>query len=495
MASVILSQALNQDKTGINIQWQINGMATINEAIVVYYATVSPVNIFSDVLDTTKTQTNFHLTSGTQYSFQLQLTDINNLVVYSNILSLTAPYYLSPPVIQSYVPMNNGLIVTLASDNNILTTADFVEFVLVRNDGALFWIVLPYSSARQYTLTSTNNAQLVNYKAYNIACMYNPGLNSTYTAPSCMSNSMAMTPSDLPQAPAGRPTMRNVGLTDLEVKLSWNNPNDFSNYRNNYSINLGYQIAGSNLWNYVTNFVPGAMIINTPYYVFTENAEQLVRGNEYLFSVQYVNQYGNGATIITDSRIFPTEIPDAIDQNNVILSAGDTNIQVSWSPPTYTGQTAILSYNVYNNNQLVYNVAVGTTSYLIQGLTNGASNNIQVSSVNAVGESLLSIANSAIPNGVIQIQSVIVSGNNINIVVNPNGASVTSLLCLALPTNPVSSESPFVKCVQVAQYSNQIQGQIAFSIAYSNFSSAISSYLFMCSNGNGSCYNTNIPGL
>lgn len=67
--------------------------------------------------------------------------DVTNLTVYSNTLQVTAPWILSAPVIAFYVGSDSALKMLLQTTSNILTSVDTVEFIVVRSDGLMFWII------------------------------------------------------------------------------------------------------------------------------------------------------------------------------------------------------------------------------------------------------------------------------------------------------------------------------------------------------------------
>jgi hypothetical protein len=91
-ASIVLSQNANSGLDGVNLVWQISGMATFKEVSLIYFANTADSVIRSLDVSPANAQLNLNLDSGVSYSFQLQITDANALTAYSNTLQLTAPY-------------------------------------------------------------------------------------------------------------------------------------------------------------------------------------------------------------------------------------------------------------------------------------------------------------------------------------------------------------------------------------------------------------------
>lgn len=88
---------------------------------------------------------------GQSYSFQLQIVDISNNMVFSNTLVLVAPWVLSPPEITGVSGSDSALTVQLASTLNVVSASDTtVEFVLKRSDNVVFWIIKPFAPSGSY---------------------------------------------------------------------------------------------------------------------------------------------------------------------------------------------------------------------------------------------------------------------------------------------------------------------------------------------------------
>ena len=214
MASVVLSNNANSTLDGINLMWNVSGMSALNEITLIYYKNIANSDIQSLDVSPNNSTLNLNLDSGASYSFQLQVTDVSPLTQYSNTLVLTAPYSLTPPVIASFVGSDNKVDLVVNNNGNSLTVQDSVEFICKKTDNSIFWIIKPFQPSGNYSLSASDNILFVNNQSYRIACMYQPSLsNALYNSPSDMSNSMTVTPSNLPNDPT------NVALSSVGVDL------------------------------------------------------------------------------------------------------------------------------------------------------------------------------------------------------------------------------------------------------------------------------------
>jgi len=102
--SATLSQDLASSLSGVNLKWALAGLGTIKELSLIYFknssdADIVSMDIASGLVKTNLTPSNF--VSGQAYSFQLQVVDVSDNMVFLNTLVLTAPWSLVPPVISS----------------------------------------------------------------------------------------------------------------------------------------------------------------------------------------------------------------------------------------------------------------------------------------------------------------------------------------------------------------------------------------------------------
>ena len=171
-SSVLLSQDFATSLPGVNLKWAYANLGVIKEISLIYFDTTSDAAIIS--VDIASGMVRYNMASGFQsgqvYTYQLQVVDVSNNTVYSNVLVLTAPWSLAPSTVSSVVGLDSALLVQLGATSNQLSSgADHtVEFILKRADNVVFWIVKPYVANGQY------DARLQNNTSYRVSCMYQP---------------------------------------------------------------------------------------------------------------------------------------------------------------------------------------------------------------------------------------------------------------------------------------------------------------------------------
>jgi hypothetical protein len=169
-----------------------------------------------------------------------------------------------------------------------------------------------------------------------------------------------------------------------QVSLTWTAPTS----------NGGTPITGY-LVEYSTNPSGPWTPINTGSTATTYIVTGLTNGTLYYFRVSGINSVGTG----TPSNVISLT-PSTIPGVSVIISSvscDNQQVSVTWAPPTNTGGSPILSYNLQYSTSLTgpwlptptpYSVAAPTTptiSYTFTGLTNGTQYYFQVAAVNVIG--------------------------------------------------------------------------------------------------------------
>jgi hypothetical protein len=128
----------------------------------------------------------------------------------------------------------------------------------------------------------------------------------------------------------------------------------------------------------------------------------LTNGMAYTFTVAAINTIGTSAASAHSNAVTPAAnatVPGA-PTGVTAVSAGPSKIQVSWTPPTDNGGSALTGYSVSpstGGSALPSVMVVGgsLTSALIWGLTDGTSYTFTVSAINGVGPSSASMASNA----------------------------------------------------------------------------------------------------
>lgn len=467
-----LTQDLASSLSGVNLKWALTGLSTIKELSLIYFKNSADADIVSMDIPSGLVRSNVpasSFVSGQAYSFQLQVVDVSDTMVFSNTLVLTAPWSLVPPVISSVSGRDQALRIQLAATANVLSGSDTtVEFVLKREDNVVFWIIKPYTSSGLYVLTSLDDARLTNNVSYRAACMFQPNATNTrYSAPSAMSSSVTATPSNIPNAPQNV-TSASTGVATRDITVSWVRPSDFSEwFAGGYSIVLGIQssLGGNKIEVSLDN-------MDVTQHVWTS----VGAGASYLVYVQYVNQFGAGPSVESSSYyVTPTSKPNA----PVMISASDGDNQsiIQWSAPSYDGQTPIIGYDIYKDGSLYASVGASTFAYTVTGLQNGFTYAFHVDAVNSVGVSASSNSLSAVPYGQMSIVSVVASAKTLTATINPNGRAVDRVMFIALDGNPNDAvDGEFVAELTQHQINPSATQNITVVKTFSQFSSDITFY-------------------
>ncbi|TLX93313.1 MAG: hypothetical protein E6K91_08785, partial [Thaumarchaeota archaeon] len=125
---------------------------------------------------------------------------------------------------------------------------------------------------------------------------------------------------------------------------------------------------------------------------------------------------------------------------NLVATAGNAQVGLTWNAPSSNGGATITGYNVYrgtaSNGEGPTPIAiVGTTSYTNTGVTNGQTYFYKVTAINSVGESLSSNEASATP----QLPALSVSVTTDKAVYSKGMASIT--VTVTDSTAPISGAS------------------------------------------------------
>ena len=479
MPSCTLSHDTQNNQSGVNVKWSYVDMAAIREITLVYFKNTPGSTIASVDLAASAVKTNMKtgFDSGASYQFQLQVTDINLVTIYSNAINITTPYFLVSPSISTIVGLDASVRVQLAATANILTNAggDEVEFVIRRvSDNALFWIVMPFVASGLYTLV---HGSLVNQDTYTIACMFQPGVgNANYSAPSGMSNSMIGTPSNIPNV-VGSVVGASVGTTSYDAQFTWTKPSDFAEWSDSFYIHLtltdsANAVVELNLANQLD--------------VLQHTFTNLSTGLTYKCGVDYHNSFGMG-TAVESTFVSLTKEPETPVLD--VLTEGDGQIHLEFHN-SHDGQSAVTSYKVYDSTEaLITTIVTGAAAatYDVTGLTNGNSKGYKITAVNAIGESAYSNLMSGIPYGAMSIISAIASGKTLSVTINPNGRPVERVIMLGLdadPTEELVANSIFdIPQNQISQTANAnivvaktfsgLSGNLTFHLAVAHSNSVI----------------------
>jgi len=210
----------------------------------------------------------------------------------------------------------------------------------------------------------------------------------------------------------------------------------------------------------------------------------VTRGYTYKASVQYVNSYGVGVVAET-GFITLTSVPDTSTLVSVV--AGDTQNVITWTAPTYNGQTDITGYKLFENGKET-DLSGNVLTYTSTGLTNGVVYSYYVEAVNAVGSSVESNVISSTPYGAMSIVSTTVVSKTVTVVINPNGLPVQEVFMLAIDSDPNNvTDGSFVADITTG-IDQSTSSNVTVSYAFTNFTNAISFYCVVAHTSNNSAF-------
>jgi outer membrane protein OmpA-like peptidoglycan-associated protein len=189
-------------------------------------------------------------------------------------------------------------------------------------------------------------------------------------------NSAAVTPAGVPFAPDNLEVTRGNGSATLTFDAAGGNGSPVTGYE--------YSTDGGTSWHTL------ATSGNAP---VTGEVDGLTNGTSYDFRVHAVNGVGAGAAT-ADGSATPATRPDG--PTAVAGSrAGDGKVSVSFSAPLDNGGDPITSYTVTSAPEGLTATCDGSPC-VVEGLTNGTAYTFTVVATNSVGDSVASVASSAV---------------------------------------------------------------------------------------------------
>ncbi len=174
----------------------------------------------------------------------------------------------------------------------------------------------------------------------------------------------------------GAPTGVTATAGDSSATVSWNRPAD----------------GGAPISSYTVTATPGGKtttVSGSPP-VTSATLTGLANGTSYTFTVTATNRVGTGPPSAPSNAVTPNGVPNSVPSapTGVTATAGDTTADVTWTPPTSNGGSAITTYTVTANPGPASATVTGSppaTSATVTGLLNGVAYTFTVTATNAVG--------------------------------------------------------------------------------------------------------------
>jgi Fibronectin type III domain len=192
-------------------------------------------------------------------------------------------------------------------------------------------------------------------------------------------------------------TLSPAGLTaqsaNGQVSLSWTAPTGGASPATGYNIYEGTKPGHE----------PGTPVNGaTPVTGTAYTASGLSNGTRYYFEATAINSAGEGSPS-NEVNATPAGPPGA--PGNMAATAGDSQVSVSWSPPSSDGGSPVTGYDLYESTAPGFEgsrvlTGTATTTYAATGLSDGTTYYFEATALNVAGEGPASAQVAATPSSV-----------------------------------------------------------------------------------------------
>jgi hypothetical protein len=292
------------------------------------------------------------LTNGTAYSISIKAVNSIGDGAASNSVSGTPRTVPSASTITGITPGNGNLSVAFTSGSDGGAAVTNYKYSL--NGGSSFTAFSPAQTSSPVSISG-----LTNGTAYNVQLV---ALN--VAGDGAASNTVSGTPFTTPSAVTGFTVTEGNSQLSLTFTAGADGGSAITNYE--YSLNGGSTFTSA-------GFTTSPIVVSG-----------LTNGTTYSVQLRAVNAAGNGVATSSVSAT-PRTISDAPSITGI--TAGNSQLSVAFSAPTFNGGTTVINYKYSINGGSTF-VSAGTTSspIIITGLTNGTTYDVQLLAVNVAGD-------------------------------------------------------------------------------------------------------------
>ncbi len=315
------------------------------------------------------------LDNGDSYSVQVRAQNAQGWGAWSGSATATPAAVPEAPDAPTITQGNTQLTVSWSAPSDTGGSAVVEYHLRHRESGGSNWTVIDsgigLSTSHIIRQLTNGNTYFVQVRAKNAQ------------GEGTWSDSTSATPATVPGAPA-KPTL---AVDDTQLTASWSAPtNNGGSAVTGYD--LQYRKGNSGAWTSITTGISGT----------SHPITGLDNGDSYSVQVRAKNAQGRGAWS-GSATATPATVPGAPAKPT--LTAGNGELEVSWTAPNDDGGSAITEYHLQYSDDgvdwLLIDSDISGTSHTITGLTNGTTYYVRVRAVNAVDPGLWSLAAEAIP--------------------------------------------------------------------------------------------------
>jgi len=309
-----------------------------------------------------------NLSNGIIYYFRVYARNLAGDGSSSNVVTEIPFTVPSAPIITATA--GNGLIdLSWNEPNN--NGRNISSYIIQTSTNLTYWIDSSTNVSQRFIrISDLSNGTLYYFRVYAINIAGN-GL---------LSNNILAKPFTIPDSPIN--VLSDISGISAQANVRWTAP-----INNGGSIITGYTIISN----------PGGKLTTVTGSIRSAIVTGLINGTPYTFTVVATNIVGNSLPSNASNFVIPKTIPNVPIIKSVI--AGNTQVTISWNPPTNNGGSIITGYTVTSNpGGKIISVSGSITTLKVTGLINGTTYTFKIFATNVIGNSLVSRpSNSVIP--------------------------------------------------------------------------------------------------